>query len=149
MPIDLHISVGLEKRCRDWCKRWFPREAYGFLLGTRRGNVVRVGAVWLPSASDAEDCFKKDRLFFKSSWVDELQEAADEDESVVVGDFHSHPYLRGEARMDPIQSALDLDAAGKHAIFGVVNVEERSDGTLRTRVRWWGPSIRVRVRRIP
>ena len=145
--INLTISKQLEKRCCDYCKRWFPLEAYGFLLGTMVGDAVHVDEVWTPSDEDAQECFKKTSIFFKPDWVQEIEELAEEEGLMLLGDFHSHPYRNTEPVGEPTQSSYDIDMAGNHAIYGVINVEESLTGRLRTRLRWWGPSVKVRVKR--
>lgn len=144
--VKLHITAKQERLCREWCRRWYPREAFGFLLGTLTGDVVCVDQVWLPSLEQAEANFKKDRVFVDPEWAHDIEEECD-GLMRIVGDFHSHPYLEGETRAAPVQSDFDLDNAGMHAIFGICNVWPRADGKLATRLRWWGPSIKVRVKK--
>ena len=147
MTIELTISEELERRCKDWCKRWFPKEAYGLLLGTLAGDSVHVDDIWTPSEASARKNFRRRSVFFDPEWVHELKDFAQEEELMIVGDFHSHPYRNVELSVEPIQSSYDIDMGGKHAVFGVVNVVETATGRLSTRLRWWGLSLKVKVRR--
>lgn len=146
---ELILPKEVEKLAVDWCKVWFPNEAWGLLVGQVVGWSVHVDGLWLPPEEEVRKggCFKPAEIFVRPEWLVDAREHAKEEELSVVGDFHSHPYVYGEGRVDPVQSAYDLDCADRHLIFGIVNVEETKTKRLRTRCRWWGPSVKVSVRR--
>jgi proteasome lid subunit RPN8/RPN11 len=146
MPeLEFHISKKLEKQCRDWCRKWFPCEAYGFVLGTLIGNVAQADQLWVPSEVDARHYFKKDRICFNDAWSLEIDEVLEEEGLMIIGDFHSHPYTKRETSASPVQSAHDIDNAVNYAVFGVCVVDEKLSGRLVCDLRWWGPMVKVRV----
>lgn len=144
VDLKLKIAAKHERIVRAWCRRWYPSEAYGFLLGTVLGDSVEVDHIWLPSEESARRCFSPETVFAEDSWVHEIAEICEEEGWVIVGDFHSHTYSKEETKFSPVQSAFDLDRTTDYAIFGLCNVEEQKNGRLTTRLRWWGPSIKVR-----
>ena len=118
------------------------------LMGQVAGWSVHVEQVWLPPEEEVNGNFKRDAVFLPPEWLVDAAEHAKDEELVVVGDFHSHPYVYGEDRVDPVQSEYDLDCSSeKYLINGIVNVCQGKTGRLSTKVRWWGPSVKVRVRR--
>ncbi len=145
MPeIRLALSKEFDKQIKKYCKRWFPREAYGVLLGTITGDLVFVDNLWFPPDQDAKRCFKPGTIFVETEWLHDIEDECG-DGIRIVGDFHSHPYVKGETRYSPVLSAYDLDHLGDYPIYGVCNVEQQQDDKLRTRMRWWGPSVKVRL----
>lgn len=147
MTIKLVISEKVELQMKRWCRRWFPREAYGFLLGHHLGDTVHVEKIWIPSAEDAERSFTRNTAFFLIDWIHQLSEEEEEEGLRIVGDFHSHTYESGESRADPVQSEFDLDHSGDYPLFAVVNVEQDRARRLRCKLRWWGLTVKVAVER--
>lgn len=127
---------------KDLCKRAFPVERFGVLLGTMSNDrwSVAVGRIWTPREEEAREFCSKSRIVTPGSWWDEAQEEAADEGLMIVGDVHSHCF---EGPSDGVRSETDLNRSKWWAVEGVVTVWPTRKGALRSRVCWWGSTIKV------
>jgi proteasome lid subunit RPN8/RPN11 len=128
-------------------KAAFPNETLGYLIGRTDENMtLRVEEIFYPS--DLEQHQQKDAVQVQWRWFREARRRAKQLKATVLGDLHSHPYTSEEILVwkrspDCSPSEGDLERTKPGLIMGICLIKQSANGALRTRLKYWGPTIRV------
>lgn len=128
-------------------KAAFPKETLGYLIGrTNKNGTLQVEEIYYPS--DLEQHQQDDAVNVQWRWFREARRRAKQLKATVLGDVHSHPYTSEEILVwkrqpDCSPSEGDLERTKPGLLMGICLIKQSSNGALRTRLRWWGPTIKV------
>lgn len=149
MTITLTVPPAIIREFKARAKTAFPKETWALMLGTIAGDHAHVDELYWPDDVDrfATNC----QVSEQPHWFAEAQEQAKESDLVICGRLHSHPYERDEADFlvtDRAQSEGDLDSPGsRYLISGVCVVQELKAKRLRASMRFWGPTVSVKLKK--
>jgi proteasome lid subunit RPN8/RPN11 len=125
----------------------FPKETLGYLIGRADENMtLRVEEIFYPS--DLEQHQRTDQVDVMPRWFKEARRRAKQLKAIVLGDLHSHPYTSEEILVwkrspDCSPSEADFERSRPGLIMGICLIKQSANGALRTRLKWWGPTVRV------
>lgn len=125
----------------------FPKETLGYLIGRADENLtLRVEEIYYPT--DLEQHQGKNQVDVQWRWFREARRRARQLKAAVLGDLHSHPYTSEEILVwkrspDCSPSEGDWERTKPGYIMGICRIKQSSNGALRTRLRWWGPTVKV------
>lgn len=152
--ITVEYSKPALDRFRKECRRAFPKELLGFLLGHKRSDDHWVVEdVWVPP--DATEASTHDSIDAEAygRWEVEAAEYAKEEGQEIVGDIHSHPYYYeqhgpsyhriGFSRDWAAPSEGDFAVGWPGRIAGIVQVQQLKSGKLWTKPKFYPPAPRV------
>lgn len=151
-PITVKFPKRLVAQFKKQAKAAFPHETWAALLGTERVNGSRsmeVCSLFVPE-SVSKHC-KTATIDMQHGWFTEAQEYAQENDIVLLGDIHSHPYTYDILKashyklLDRTLSEPDLDYTRWDGLSAIMVVEEYRPFKLRARYRIWGPITPVLV----
>ncbi|HWR49910.1 MAG TPA: Mov34/MPN/PAD-1 family protein [Bryobacteraceae bacterium] len=146
MRMVLTVPPSIERQFKRAARKAWPRETWAFLIGTIAGDHAYVDELFFPEDVDAY-C-TEGSVHIQDRWFVDAAEQAKESEAVILGAGHSHPYRKGfNCLRDRAHSEADMDTSLAKMISGVCVVQEMKDGRLRASMRWWGPSVELRVER--
>lgn len=143
----IHVPKKVTELFLKKVKAAFPKETLGYLIGRADENMTYcIEEIFYPS--DLETHQQKDHVDIQLRWFREARRRAKQLKSTVLGDVHSHPYSAEEILVwkrspDCSPSEGDLERYKPGLIMGICLVKETANGALRTRLRWWGPTIRI------
>lgn len=89
-PIKVFMPKQVLKRWEDDCKRAFPLEYFGLLLGESDDENVMVAGIWTPDNWTRYS--GTDHVVCDDMWIMDGHEYAKEENCEIVGWAHSHPY---------------------------------------------------------
>jgi proteasome lid subunit RPN8/RPN11 len=140
--VTLKISARLVESFELAAKRAFPRETYGFLLGTPSIRSTVVERIWIAPLEGLKDYSTEAALVIAPEWTVAALEMAEEEGLKIIGDIHSHPYRywKGASTRDRTPSEYDFDGQ-KLPIMGICCVTEQANRSLRASTRFW-PQLR-------
>lgn len=145
MKVEVLVPPGVRAEIKRRCRAAFPNETVMFLLGQHEGARYEVEEVWVPPgvlrATPSE-------VWIDDKWFSEAAGVAEEDDMVLLGAVHSHPYRYKDSRPPfsentPSQQDFKL---GWQGICGICMVREGKTGALRSRVDFFGPAPPVVVK---
>ncbi len=143
LPAKLTISDKLISTFKAKAREKFPREAYAVLLG--HGDLatgIVIEDIHFPDFASTSDC-----VYIPEDGYLEIAEQAKEQDMIICGDIHSHPYEHREDGKYPdcSRSELDFDYAPAFMVQGICRVTQSATGRLRCVVRFWGPAVPILV----
>ncbi len=144
--IILTVPPRIEREFKRRAKAAFRRETFAFLIGTIAGDHAHLDELYWPD--DVDEHCTESAVDIQDGWYADAQDYARESEAVILGSAHSHPYANGGGSLkDRAHSETDLDSPVSRMISGICVVQETKSGRLRASMRWWGPSVSLRVER--
>lgn len=118
---------------KRFAKRAYPREAYAILLGTQRGDSVRIRSLYIP---DDQDRFtSNDVVRVQEKWWLTAGAIAREEGSELLGDLHSHP-ASANFEFDAAPSQADYDRIDA-PIQGICCVRRYKSGRMAAIIKFW------------
>lgn len=142
-PIRLKVPTAIQTRIKRLAREAFPKETMAYVIGVTTVCGAEVTDLWVPE--DVAAHCTPTSVTVPALWSYEAHEYAREQDAEVLGDVHSHPTpvaITSRIRVSAELSEGDLDTRCM-GIAGVCLVLEGPTGRLRTRLRWWGPSVPV------
>lgn len=124
-------------------KAAFPKETFAYVLGHDAGTLVEVVALWWPE--DVDQYATTESVQVPPRWLGDAQDYAKDLEVAVIGDVHSHCWMRGElGRWNPGAAPSEWDMEqGQLWLTGICNVVQGGKGRKTAEMRWWGPLVPV------
>jgi hypothetical protein len=134
----------LAEEFKTAAKSAFPREEYAIILGTAtKGGVYRPSFLYFPP--DTSEYATTDIVFIQEHWWRSAKKAAKDQNLLLLGDCHSHPYPSDwvpDKTAGP--SAADLDHGAflvrktrrKYPIMGVMALYPSARG-MESSLRFW------------
>ena len=139
--IHLTVPAKVVQEFKQQSKRAFPKETFAYLLGRDAGTIVEVEELFVPL--DVEERCSKFGVEIGADWIADARKEASAHGLRVVGDIHSHPFVRLETlKPGCAPSECDIDH-GMTQIHGICQVRKCKTGKLIANVRFWGPCIPV------
>jgi hypothetical protein len=148
--VNLKIPKKIADQARREGKRHFPSEAYMELIGviSKNNKTITVIDSWIPK--DLAEYSSPFQIEIPPHWRKISNEYARSVGGVIVGTIHSHGYSAKEVkdspayRLDPSPSSADIDSCGDE-IMGILVACQDHNGKFSTRLRLYGPSVRLSV----
>jgi hypothetical protein len=148
--VKLNLPKKIADRARREGKRHFPSEAYLELIGviSKNNKIITVIDTWIPE--DLAEYSSPFQIEIPPHWRKMSNKYAKSIGGVIVGTIHSHGYSSKEVedspayRLDPSPSSADIDSCGDE-IMGILVVCQSCKGEFSTRLRLYGPSVRLSV----
>jgi proteasome lid subunit RPN8/RPN11 len=146
----LYISKKLIKQFKDISKDAFPSEILCYLVGDIEHNIITVEEFWFPE--NILDYCDHNTVNIQPHWGLEAIDYAKDNDMVISGSLHSHPYTKEELALynctGKHQSEADIDSCGMawQQIAGICVVKESPSGRLSSSIRFWGPTVPLEVR---
>lgn len=131
-------------------KSAFPKETIAFLCGTIEYDLLTIQELWVPD-NVLKYC-DHNTVNIKSEWAVQAIDYAEENDLVVIGTIHSHPFTKEELEFysgtGKHQSEADIDSCGLawQQISGICVVRESKSGRLTSGIRFWGPTVPLNVK---
>ncbi len=143
-PIKLKVKRSVINDFKTLAKKAYPNEAFSVLIGHDCGTLIEVVDLYTPE--NIERHTTKYGFDIKPEWWFHAYEKAKEEDLTIVGDIHSHCFdlkeSKGPIKLEPTPSELDLIDGLLH-ISGICLITQGVTGKLRSRIRMWGPQVRV------
>lgn len=136
-------------------KSAFPKETLSYIYGQIHGTSIVVEGIWVPD--DVLRHCTHTSVTMLPHWDLEAIDVAKDQDAVVLGTIHSHPFCKDElytasgkfAGMPGMeQSAIDIESCGIawQQISGICRVTENLACRLRASVKFWGPTVPLIVK---
>lgn len=144
------ISKKLVSEFKAQAKSAFPKETIAYLCGTLEHNIITIEELWVPE--DVLRYCTHDTVTIKPEWAIEAIEYAKDNDMVICGTIHTHPFTKEELAIysgtGKHQSEADIDSCGLawQQISGICVVKESKSGRLSASIRFWGPTVPLDVR---
>lgn len=142
-PIRIKVSKRFIRDFKHLAKECFPKEAFCYLLGTDIGDTVEIEDMFVPN--DLDEWTTPVETLLSPTWLPAARKKAREHGLVVVGDLHSHPYLKHETvfcKPEPVPSKTDFEC-GLSQITGICAVWETKSNKLLSTIKFYGPMFPV------
>lgn len=131
-------------------KKAFPKETIAYLCGIIEYDLITIEDLWIPD--NVLNYCDHDTVWVKPEWAVEAIDYAKDNDLVIIGSIHSHPFTKKELSFysgtGKHQSEADIDSCGLawQQISGICVVKELKTGKLTSSIRFWGPTVPLTVR---
>jgi len=145
IQVPARISVEFKKAA----KASFPNETFAYLLGHKADGKICIDELFFPT--DVEKFCGPDYVDVQNNWTTEVKKKCKRDGLTILGDLHAHPYNNKQLKKyntDTSPSEQDWNSLKEGHIMGICLITECKNGNLKTRIRFWGPFLKVCVKEI-
>ena len=146
-----NLPKSIADKARREAKKHFPNECYVELIGTisKKNKVITVIDTYIPE--DLSKYNSPDQVEIPPHWRKESNKYAKSVGGVIIGSIHSHPYSFEYCQRSPgytsdvSPSAADWECIGDE-IMGILVIREDKNEKFDTRLKFYGPMLRLDVR---
>lgn len=145
--IVIHVPERLTNQFKKQAKASFPNETYAYLLGHHEDGKIFVDDLYSPPNID--DFCAPGIVNVQWDWITSAKRHGRRNDMIIVGDIHSHPYNKAQAKKysaDLSPSETDWDGLAAGQIMGICLVKQTKDGKLRAKTKFYGPMPQVKVK---
>lgn len=147
MPVTIRIEAKKKAlaRFKSAARNAYPKETLAYLIGEKLGDLILIEDVYFPEKVDLAST--NNAVYYQNWWPEEALEYARDHDLEVVGDIHTHPrkFKKWKGLCSEVTPSEGDYIDGWEGICGICIVTQLKNGSLRTKVAFYGPTAKVEL----